>query len=95
MRLFLAFGGVELDGTLGLLRKNIYVEDLLIILTILHALFWLLKINGGKFHSGNFLIFLTHSFYVKSIFRDSRSAKLAVFTHLEAPNFEFYELLHF
>ena len=88
---------MDLDGTLGLLRKNLCVEDLLIILTILHALFWLLKINGGKFHSMEIiLIFLTQSFYVKSIFRDySRNAKLAFFTHLEALDFDFYEFLHF
>ena len=28
-------------------------------------------------------------------FRDSRSAKPAILTHLKAPNFDFYEFLHF
>ena len=41
-----------------------------------------------------------HDFSITSILReinfgDSRSAKLAVFTHLEAVNCNFYEVLHF
>ena len=40
-------------------------------------------------------IYTTYSdFYVKS-FLDSRSAKLTIWPHLEALNFDFYEFLHF
>ena len=38
---------------------------------------------------GNFTIFLSLWFYVKSIFGDSRSAKSAILTHLEALKFDF------
>ena len=44
---------------------------------------------------GNFRIFLSPWFYVKSFFRDSRRAKSAVLIHLEAVSFEFHEFLHF
>ena len=33
--------------------------------------------------------------YVKSIFGDSRSAKFAILTYLEALNFDSYDFLHF
>ena len=41
-----------------------------------------------------------HNFAITQIlreikFEDSRSAKSAIFTHLEALNFDFYEFLHF
>ena len=41
-----------------------------------------------------------HDFSITQIlceinFRDSRSAKSAIITHLEALNFDFYEFLHF
>ena len=40
------------------------------------------------------MIFLSLRFYVKSIFRGFRSAKSAILTRLEAPNFDFYAFLH-
>ena len=41
-----------------------------------------------------------HDFTITQILReinfgDSRSAKCAIFIHLEAMNFDFYEILHF
>ena len=44
---------------------------------------------------GNFIIFLSSRFYVKSVFWDSRSANSTILTHLEALNCDFYEFLHF
>ena len=44
---------------------------------------------------GNFRISLSLRFYVKSNFGDSRSAKSAILTLLEAPHFDFYEFLNF
>ena len=44
---------------------------------------------------GNFMIFLSLRFYVKSILGHSRSAKSAILTHLEVLNFDFSEFLHF
>ena len=40
------------------------------------------------------MIFLSFRFYVKSIFDDSRSAKSAILSDLEALNLDFYEFLH-
>ena len=42
---------------------------------------------------GNFMIFLSLSFYVK--FGDFRSAKTAILIHFQALNFDIYEFLHF
>ena len=44
---------------------------------------------------GNFMIFLSLRFYVKSILENSRSAKSAILTHSQALNFDIYEILHF
>ena len=41
------------------------------------------------------MIFLSLRFYVKSIFKESKSAKSAILTHLEALNFDLCEFLHF
>ena len=49
-----------------------------------------------RVHSVEFSwVFYYSDFYVKSIFRDSGSAKSAILTNLEALNFDFYEILHF
>ena len=45
---------------------------------------------------GNFMIFLNITQILREInFRDPRSAKSAILTHLESLNFDFYEFLHF
>ena len=44
-------------------------------------------------HCGNFIIFLSLKFYVKSIFRELKIIQSAILTHLEFQNFEFYEFL--
>ena len=45
---------------------------------------------------GNFMIFLSLRIYMKSIFGIRyTSAKSAIFTNLEALDFDFYEFLHF
>ena len=47
-------------------------------------------------HCGNFRIFLSLRFFKSEInFGVSKSAKSAIFTHLEALNFDLYEFLHF
>ena len=53
--------------------------------------------NTPGMQCGNFMIFLSLRFYVKSILwiLHSRSAYSAILTHLEALNFDFYEVLHF
>ena len=44
---------------------------------------------------GNFMIFLSLRFYVKSILGHSRSAKSAILTHLMALNCNSYEFMQF
>ena len=44
---------------------------------------------------GNFIIFLSLRFFVKSILGSVKVLKSAIFTHLEALNFDFYDFLHF
>ena len=44
---------------------------------------------------GNFMIFLSLRFYVKSILENSRSAKSAILTHSQALNFDIYEIFTF
>ena len=46
-----------------------------------------------------FTVWKCHDFSITQIsreinFRDSRSAKSAILTYFEAPNFDFYEFLH-
>ena len=45
--------------------------------------------DAGTSQCGKFMIFLSFKSYVKSIFGDSRIAKSAFFTHLEAVNFRY------
>ena len=44
---------------------------------------------------GNFMSFLSLGLYVKSMFLILEGIKLAILTHLEAPNLNFYDSLHF
>ena len=41
------------------------------------------------------MIFTSLRFYVKLVFGDSRRAKSAILTHLQALKFDFREFLHF
>ena len=43
---------------------------------------------------GNFMIFHITQILREINFRDSRSAKSAILTHLKALNFDFHEFLH-
>ena len=53
-----------------------------------------------KLHSVQITVWKFHDFSATQIlceiiFKDPRSAKSAILTHLEALNFNFYEFLHF